>query len=154
MSKTFVSDTCALIEFFYETFRHFQVGRKVTDTLSREAKAVFQSAISDHNNSPIRLTLSSVTFIEIFEKWLTNDPDCRRFHYEVYLPIIESPNIEIRNLDIEVLENLSQIGDAEVGEHDKIVLATAITLNAPLITIDGDICDYVRKTKVIPRLLW
>ena len=154
MAEIFVSDTTPIIEYFSKVFEKFDVLDKPTCTLSQYTISILDSVIHDHFTSPYRMTICSVTFIEIFEKWLRQDEDCARFYYDVFIPIKESPNIEIRGIDKEILENFVKIGNGIVKEHDKIILATAISLEAPLIAKDNEIADYQIKNKVIPKLIW
>jgi predicted nucleic acid-binding protein len=103
----------------------------------------------------IKLSIPAVVFVEVFEKWLISEEFASRFHYEVFAPISESPNIEVKPIDQEVLENLVRIGGALADHdmHDKIILASAMMLNCPLITTDHAIIAYVKKNPVIPFIL-
>ena len=69
----------------------------------------------------------------------------KKFFYEVFVPLRDSPNVEIRSNDREALENLLNIGFQLDGHdlHDKLVLAAAMALQAPLITTDQKIIDYL-----------
>jgi predicted nucleic acid-binding protein len=103
----------------------------------------------------VLLSIPSIVFVEIFDKWLTNEEFAKKFYYEVYLRVRESQNIEVRGIDAEVIECAIQIGDimASHDMHDKIILASAIILDCPLVTTDETIIEYVKKFNVIPRIL-
>ncbi|MDY6904040.1 MAG: hypothetical protein SWH61_05075 [Thermodesulfobacteriota bacterium] len=106
-------------------------------------------------NTNIRLSIPSVVFIEIHEKWLTTEEFLRKFYYEVYSKLIQSDNIEIKPIDREVLENLINL-DGVLSDHDlhdKIILASAMTLDSPLITTDIDIINCVSEFNIIPTTL-
>lgn len=117
MIKLFVSDTNALISYFHKVFN-------VKSKLSKNARIIFDCALSNSIDN-IKLSIPSVVFVEIFEKWFISEEFARKFYYEVYTPIIESPNIEIKPIEQEVLENLLRIrGNLSNHEiNDKLILA-------------------------------
>ena len=147
MIKLFVSDTNALISYFHEVF-------KVRHNFSDKAMQIFDCALSTSNDK-IKLSIPSVVFIEIFEKWFLTEEFVKKFFYEVFTPLIESPNIEIKPIEKEVLENLINIRGSLANHeiNDKIILASAMMLNCPLITNDQSIIDYVNENSVIPSII-
>ncbi len=153
MRKLYVIDTNSLIAFYKDIFRQ-SFDYKGSPELSKSTKKIIEHAIIDHATD-IRISIPSIVFIEIFDKWLKTEEFLRLFYYEVYTPIKCSPNIQIRSTDREVLENLIYItGDLENHDlHDKIILATAMTLESPLITTDKKLIEYVNQSKVVPRTL-
>ena len=89
--------------------------------------------------------------MEIFDKWFLEDEIASKLRYEVFEPIKGSPNVEVKPIEQEVLENMLKIGD-ELGNHDmhdKIILASAMMLNCPLITTDSKLISYIRNHKVV-----
>lgn len=147
MTRRYVIDTCALISFFHEVFG--QEGR-----ISARARTIMGEALYS-GYSETRVSIPSVVFVEVYEKWFNDEEFSRRFFYEVLTPVTQSPNVEIKTLDGEVLENLLLIG-GELANHDvndKIVLASAMMLESPLITLDEKITDYVNGTGVIPSVI-
>lgn len=78
-----------------------------------------------------------------------------QFHYEVFDLVERSPNIEIKPVEQEVLENLLNIGGilADHEIHDKIILASAMMLNCSIITTDPKIREYVESNGVIPAVI-
>jgi predicted nucleic acid-binding protein len=148
MGGLYVLDTNALIAYFDNVFSQPQV-------LSAKVRALISSALSS-SPSPTKLSIPSIVFIEVFEKWLKTEEIVQKFHFEVFKPIEQSPNIEIRAIEQEILENLIRIGD-ELKKHeihDKIVLASAMTLNCPLITSDSAVTKYVEKYGMIPAVIF
>ena len=76
------------------------------------------------------------------------------FFFEVFDPLRKSANVEIRPTDREVLEKLLCIGGqlADHDLHDRLVLASAMALEAPLITTDEDVTAYCNEKHVIPEV--
>jgi predicted nucleic acid-binding protein len=147
MSALYVIDTSCLIAYFHEVFQGDL-------QLSSQVLRIINTALSTQEGN-IKLSIPSVVFIEIFEKWLRDEEFVRKFFYEVYTPIVQSPNIEIKPIDQEVLQALLSIrGELEHHDlHDKLILACAIMLGCQLITTDNKVTTYVNKTKVIPGVL-
>ena len=147
MIQHYVIDTCSLISYFNRVFDESQ---KISTRARRIIGQAFHSFPQD-----VKLSIPSIVFVEIFEKWITTDEFAAKFHYEVFQLVIQSPNIEIKPIEREVLDNLLLIGDSMSGHeiHDKIILASAMMLDCPLITIDTKIIDYVDKHRVIPRIV-
>lgn len=147
MDRLYVIDTVAVVSFFHEIF-------EVAPRLSREVEKLVERAFST-TEADIKLSIPSVVFVEIFEKWFKSEEFAERFHYDVFERILQSPNIEIKPIEREVLENLLNIGgnllDHDV--HDKIILASAIMLHCPLITTDKEIIQYVKQNEVIPKTI-
>ena|ERR1700681_2817819 len=147
MAQRYVLDTSGLIAYFDHVFH--QTKRLSPKVTSLVAEALYSQG------TPIRLTVPSVVFVEIFEKWLATEEMLRKFYYEVFVPIDNSPNIEVRSIEQEVLETLLTIG-APLDKHeihDKIILASAISLGCSLITSDSAIASYVEKTS-LPSVVW
>ena len=143
MKDLFVADTNAIIRYFKTVFN-------VSKELSTKAKKIISDSFDDNAN--IRLSIPSVVFLEIFEKWCRTSEQRSMIYYDVFIPIRDAQNIEIKPIDIEVLENLIYIG-GELNDHDihdKLVLASAMMLDCPLITSDAKIRTYVDKTRIIP----
>jgi hypothetical protein len=147
MPKLFVTDTNSIISYFNDVFEEVPI-------LSKKATNVIHQAFKD-SDSDIRLSIPSVVFIEIFEGWFQTEEFARRFHYEVALTIEQASNVEIRGLDREVLEKLLEIGGSLASHdiNDKLILASAIALQCPLISTDTSIIKYVAETGAIPDVL-
>jgi hypothetical protein len=149
--RRFVIDTTTLISYFAHIFNvPSQISSRGLSYLTK----VFQS------DSEYLMTIPSIVFIEIFDKWFRGENAVgeefrAKFISEVFNPIKFSPNIEIRELDMEVLENFLSLDDPEINleNRDKIVLASAVALESPLITSDLKIKKYVDKYKNIPELI-
>lgn len=147
MTKIYVIDTNALIYYYGCLFDQ-------EPRLSKKAMSIISIALDSKANQ-VRLSIPSIVFVEIFRKWLRKPEFARRFYYDVFVRCRESPNIEIRPIEREILENLALIrGSLSNHEiHDKIILASAMTLNCPLITLDGAIANFVDETGVIPTTI-
>ncbi|NES20345.1 MAG: hypothetical protein F6K41_15780 [Symploca sp. SIO3E6] len=148
----FVIDTMALISYFSLLFNE---PSKISSRGLLYIDKVFQS------DSNYLMTIPSIVFVEIFDKWFrgftpTDEEFRAKFISEVFKPIKSCPNIEIRELDIEVLEQFLHLDDPYINleNRDKIVLASAVVLESPLITSDGKIKEYVEKYKnIIPAII-
>ena len=143
--KRYVTDTNIIISFFSDVFNgvpRFGPQPKI----SQRTENIIKKAISPFEGS-VLLSVPSIVFIEIYEKWLHSEEFCRKFFYEVFTPLKQSPNIEIRAIDQEVLENLLTVGGCLENHdlHDKIVVASAITLECPVITFDPKIIEFVEN---------
>lgn len=147
MQRLYVSDTNAIISFFDNVF-------KQPVLLSKKGLRIIQQALNNQSEE-IKLSIPSVVFIEIFDKWFNSEEFAAKFYYEVSLPIMNSPNIEIKPIEKEVLEYLIKIEDDLIDHeiHDKLILASAIMLNCPIITTDNSIIEYVNKYEVIPTVI-
>ena len=153
VKKRYVIDTNGIITFYDEVFIKSPLHGR-SGSMSTNTRTVIQEAINPFEGG-VLLSVPSIVFIEIYEKWLRTEEFFRKFFYEVFIPLKQSPNVEIRSLDQEVLENLLTVDGclAEHDLHDKIVVASAITLECPLITSDDEIIKFVGKgEKSIPKV--
>ncbi|OKH55546.1 hypothetical protein NIES2101_03960 [Calothrix sp. HK-06] len=154
MKKRFVIDTNALIYYFYHIFN-------VSPQISSKGRSIINKALQD--NSDYLIIIPSVVFVEIFDKWFRDNSNSNiggeefraRFISEVFIPIKNSPNIEIRELDKEVLETFLSLNDTyiKLENRDRIILASAVVLNSYLITSDRKIKEYVEKYQIIPGII-
>lgn len=150
----YVIDTNGLISFFAEVFGSVPMFNG-SPPISQKARNTIQKAVLPFEGG-VLLSIPSIVFIEIYEKWLRSGEFLRRFFYEVFTPLKQSPNVEIRAIDQEVLENLLTVDGCLAGHdlHDKIVVASAITLECRIITVDSKIVEYVGTgDKKIPGVL-
>lgn len=152
MRKLYVIDTNSLIAFYHDVFKDAP-NYQGSPELSLKIKSIISQAVLSRTTN-IRLSIPSVVFVEIYEKWLITEEFSRKFYYEVFSPLKQSPNIEVRPIDREVMENLIYIGGnlKKHDLHDKLILASAITLESPLITTDEGIINYVSERNVIPGI--
>ena len=147
MTKRYVIDTNSIISYFSDVFGQPKV-------LSSKAERLIAQAICN-SSSIVRLSIPSIVFVEIYEKWFINEEFTQKFFYEVYTPIEQSPNIEIKPIEREVLENLNLIG-GNLSRHeinDKLIVASAMMLNCPIITTDSEIMKYVQGNAAIPAVI-
>ena len=152
--KRYVIDTNGLISFFSRVFEDAPEFDGAPP-ISRRTRRAIDLAVSPHEGG-VLLSVPSTVFIEIYEKWLRSGEFYRKFFYEVFIPLKQSPNVEIRAIDQEVLGNLLFVGGclAKHDLHDKIVVASAITLECPIITVDHKIIEFVGNGEgKIPEVL-
>ncbi len=153
VKKRYVIDTNGIVSFFSGVFDNIP-GFEEEKLISNKARNAIQKAVYPFDGS-VLLSVPSIVFIEIYEKWLRNREFYRLFFYEVFIPLKQSPNVEIRAIDQEVLENLLKVDGclAEHDLHDKIVVASAITLECAIITVDQKITEFVGNGESkIPRV--
>jgi predicted nucleic acid-binding protein len=148
MTRLYVLDTTSLISHFSQVFSRPSV-------ISSRAHALIEVAFRSGPQS-VQLSIPSVVFVEIFDKFLRNAEFAAKFYYEVLMPIQASPNIEIKPIEREVLDNMLAIGGelANHEVHDKLILASAMMLQCPLITSDEKVIKFVEKYKVIPAIVF
>lgn len=147
MYKRFVLDTTSLISYYSVIFK-----RK--SQISENAIKIINRAFIENSN--VLIVVPSICFVEIFDKFCLNEEDLMKIRYEVFIPIKMCPNIEIREIGKDVLKNFITLDDDIVNleNHDKIILSTAIELDAHLITSDEKISKYVRKTRIIKPIIY
>ncbi len=85
MRELYVIDTTALISFFDGVFRHSSKYNGSRPLSNRVNRIIREAVFSKRTH--IRLSIPTVVFIEIYEKWLIPEEFCRRFFYEVFEPI-------------------------------------------------------------------
>lgn len=147
MDRIYVADTDSIIRYFHRVFG-------VAQKLSTRARSLIDSALMS-SPSPVKLSIPSIVFLEIFEKWFADEEMAMKLRYEVYETIMKSPNIEIKPIEQEVLENLLRIGD-NLSNHDindKLIVASAMMLRCPIITTDPEIIKYVKSSRIIPSVI-
>lgn len=148
MSRLYVVDTCALISYFSEHFENADV------SVSNNCLEIIDNAFF---SSDIKLIFPSTIFIEIFKKWFKSEEQRERINMEVYYRIKTQENMEIQPLDKEILANFISITDIESNHnfdnHDKQILAAAITMNCPLLSSDKRIIRYNKRKNVIPEII-
>lgn len=149
MNNLYVVDTCAMISYFKDVLK-----QGATSSISQESLEIIDTAF---NSNEVKLIFPAVTFIELFDKWFNTPEDSSRIYSEVYLRIYNRENMEIQPFDLEILENFIQITDIEPNHnfdnHDKQVLASAMTMECSLISSDGPLKRYNSRKKVIPAIL-
>ena len=148
MRTLYVCDTTSLIEYFDHVFCR-------GSRLSPLARGIFDSALCTFETDT-RLSIPAVVFVEIFEKWCRTEEFTQKFYFEVFVRLRNAANVEIKPIERDVLEHLVLIGDnLEHHEmHDKIILASAISLQCGLITSDQAIRDYNRRRQVVPSIIY
>jgi len=146
MNNGYVVDTTSLISYFNNIFGG-------PAKISRDALKIIETAFK--RDSDIKLSIPSIVFVEIFDKWFGNEEIAAAVRSEIMSIIAERANIEIKPVEKEVLENFIKINDGFIkfDNHDKIILASSMMLQWPLITSDSRIIRYNNKYKVIPNII-
>jgi PIN domain nuclease of toxin-antitoxin system len=146
MNKGYVVDTTSLISYFNNIFGG-------PAKISRDALKIIETAFK--RDSDIKLSIPSIVFVEIFDKWFSNEEIATAIRIEIMTLIAERPNIEIKPVEKEVLENFIKINDdfIKFDNHDKIILASSMMLQWPRITSDSKLIRYNNKYKVIPDII-
>lgn len=146
MDRLYVIDTCVIISYFNDIFNG-------DISVSVDALKILNRAFN--NDIYTKISIPSIVFVEIFEKWCKNEEITRKIWYEIIRPIFEKDNLEIRELDFEVLESIVDFDDdiENIELNDKIIVATAQILDCPLITSDRKIIKYNRKDKKIQNII-
>jgi predicted nucleic acid-binding protein len=147
MSSVYVTDTDSIICYFHDIFG-------VAQKLSNRACRLIESALLAYPSS-IKLSIPSIVFMEIYDKWFIDEETAAKLRYEVFETIIRSPNIEVKPIEQEVLENLLKVGGnlASHDINDKLIVASAMMLECPLITTDPEIIRYVKTSGCIPSII-
>jgi PIN domain nuclease of toxin-antitoxin system len=148
--EIYVCDTCCLISYFRDIFEPLGAGIN----LSPGTRSLIDFALCpDYSN--IKISIPSVVFCEIYDRWLLSKETVKQFYYEAYLKLDSSPNIEIKPIEKDVLYHLITI-DGELNDHeitDKIVVASALELDCPLITTDETIINYHKSQNKIRKII-
>lgn len=138
--KRIVIDTTSLISYFQNVFEQgSQISKKALQSIDNAFLSTQETV----------LIIPGVAFVEIFDKWFKGEEFQAKFLSEVLNPITASPNIEIREVDNEVLEEFISLQDDKINleNRDRLILAFACVLNAPLITSDHKIIKFAKKYK-------
>lgn len=146
MKNRYVIDTNALITYFHDACFQYSNLNCNTAALSPTVVSAISRALASYETD-VLISIPSIAFIEIYEKWLTSNEFAHRFYYTVFVPIKQSPNIEVRSVDKEVLLNLKHVSGVLENHdlNDKLVVASAITLCSPLITSDRAIQRFASQ---------
>lgn len=147
MKQRYTIDTTALMSYFNNIF-------DIECKISKDAINIIYEAFEENKHI---LQIPSIVFIEIFSKQFTSPEKASQIRYVVYEKIKSCENISIEAIDQEILECFIQITDIEVNHnfdnHDKIIFATAMKYQAPLITSDLRLIRYNRRKKLIPEII-
>lgn len=143
----FVIDTVAFINYHNSYFSE-------SDKLTGKTRDIISKCL-DSSYNYYKLIVPSVVFIEIFKKFLRNEEDSKRFYYEVYSPIRDLDDVEIKSIEKEVLELMIKIGpEHSLDLHDKLIYASAAQLQCPLISNDPKIIKANKTEHLVPDILF
>lgn len=135
--STFVVDTVSFINYFNDVFGE-------NEKISNDARRILHNGIT--GGSVTNIVVPSVVLLEIYYKHLRTEYFREKFLYECYYRIKNNDNIEIKGIEKGVLKALSAIDDGVVNLEygDKLILASAIELEVPIITVDFKITKYCK----------
>jgi PIN domain nuclease of toxin-antitoxin system len=140
MAGLYVLDTVGFINFFRDFFEE-------EEKLSAKAREIIEFCF-DYSYPQYKLSIPSVVFIEIFDKFLKGKEVVLKFRYEILSKIENNPDIEIKAIDKEVINSFCLIDDGilKLEYHDKLITASALQLGTTLITCDSKITKYITKS--------
>ena len=143
MCQYYVVDTTTIISYYHEIF-------KQESKINRKYLSLITQAFNSY--SKIRIIIPSIVFIEIFEKWCKREEESRCIYSEIFSPINDAANFEISPLQSEVLKNFISIDDSVINleNHDKIIVATSLMHECPIISDDPKIKRYMNSYSGIP----
>lgn len=147
MNQRYTIDTTALMSYFSKTF-------DIECIISDKGIEIINKAFESNT---IILFIPSIVFVEIFSKKFVSSEIAARIRFELYEKINSCNNISIEAIDQEVLECFIRITDIEkeynFDNHDKIIYATAMKFQAPLITSDLRLIRYNKRKKLVPDII-
>lgn len=146
MESRFVIDTVGFVNYHTDFFHE-------KDELSKKTRTIIDSCLDKYTNSH-RLVIPSIVLIEVFRKFLKTTELVRKFYYEVFIPLKENEYVEIKPIEMEVLQAFKDLNDFKLESHDRIIYAAAIQLNSILITNDPMIINYNRKRGLVPSIIY
>ena len=146
MYDQFVIDTTSLISTFDKVFEK-------PPRISGSSIALIRKTLLNYEDSP-KMIIPSIVIIEIYDKWIRTEEFRVKFNSEVYFQLNNSLHTEIKPIESEIVEILLILRrkGCTFDIHDRMVLATAMLHNCPLITSDAKIISFVQATKVIPLI--
>jgi len=143
MHQIFVIDTVSFINYFNDFFEEKRM-------LSKKASEIIDRCLNpDFEN--YKLIVPSIVLVEIFEKQLRTDEKAEQFKFTILKPLLDNLDVEIKGFEREVLQVFCGIDDSivKLENHDKIILSSALQMQAPIITKDGEIQKYLNKSQEI-----
>jgi PIN domain nuclease of toxin-antitoxin system len=129
-TKQYVTDTHSLVWYFMENPR-----------LSRKALKVFEKTVKEST-----IIIPTVVLAEIM--YIAKKGRITMSFTETVKKIEDSENFEIIPLDLDILKKADEI-DYELEMHDRLIVATALFFDAPLLTKDQTI-----KESNLCRVIW
>ena len=129
-TKKYVTDTHSLVWYFTENPR-----------LSKKALKVFEKTVKEGT-----IIIPTVVLAEIM--YIAKKGRITMSFTETVKKIEDSENFEIAPLDLDILKKANEI-DIELEMHDRLIAATALFFDVPLITKDQTI-----KESDLCRIIW
>jgi PIN domain nuclease of toxin-antitoxin system len=129
-TKKYVTDTHSLVWYFMENPR-----------LSKKALKVFEKTVKEGT-----IIIPTVVLAEIM--YIAKKGRITMSFTETVKKIEDIENFEITPLDLDILKKADEI-DRELEMHDRLIAATALFFDVPLITKDQTI-----KESDLCRIIW
>lgn len=129
-TKQYVTDTHSLVWYFTENPR-----------LSKKALKIFEKTVKEGT-----IIIPTVVLAEIM--YIAKKGRITMSFTETVKKIEDSENFEITPLDLDILKKADEI-DLELEMHDRLIAATALFFDVPLITKDQTI-----KESDLCRIIW
>lgn len=146
MSSRFVLDTVGFINYFNEFFNE-------ANRLSPKSREILNSCFDNLNYN--KLIIPSVVFIEIYTKFLKTEEQLLKFYYTIFIILKDNQDVEIKPLEREVISIYNRIDRMNILEfHDKIIYASAVQLECPLISNDSKIIDVERIENNLIKIMF
>lgn len=145
MNNRFVLDTCAIISFFKE----FIDGATVS--ISQVALKKIEEIFLDTSNF---VYIPCISLVEIHSKFSTSAEKNAKLKSEILQYLKNHENVSFEDIDYEVLDNFLKISCGTGFDfRDRIILAIGMKYQCTLITSDGPIAKYIRKTGILPNVI-
>lgn len=129
-TKQYVTDTHSLVWYFTENPR-----------LSRKAVKVFEKTVKEGT-----IIIPTVVLAEIM--YIAKKGRITMSFADTVKKIEDSENFEITPLDLDILKKADEI-DYKLEMHDRLIVATALFFDAPILTKDQTI-----KESNLCRVIW
>ncbi|GBD98090.1 PIN domain protein [bacterium BMS3Abin07] len=126
----FVTDTHSLVWYFTEDTRLSEKALETLEQTTQEGLIIVPSVVLAEIMFIAKKGRISITFVETLKK------------------IEEYDNFDIAPLDADILKVADKI-EADMEMHDKLIIATALNFQAPLITRD----EQIRESAII-KTIW
>jgi hypothetical protein len=101
MAKLFVLDTCAIISYYSNVFQDSG------SSISQKSLTIITKAFT---NGDVNIIVPSIVFIELYELYFKTPEKANQIYYEIFVPIKNAHNFEIRAFDKETLLEFIKMG--------------------------------------------
>lgn len=149
--KKYILDTCAIISYFKDIFNDDK-------DISKEIRNEISTALSPSRyfQSPVKLIIPAMAFIEIRDKWCCRDEEREKIRHEVFLTFSDCENVNICPFEENIMREALSLNkyDCSFDNHDKYFIATALVYESPLITSDEKIKKFQKYCNGKLEIKW